>query len=426
MAAITGQLFAQTDRQYTTVSPYSQFGLGIPLDQSQGFNKGMNGVGIAFREHNMVNTLNPASYSSIDSLTFMFDAGVSGQLTNFEENGKKKNAKSASFDYVVAGFRAFRHVGVSFGLLPFSDVGYNYSSTEKVGDTSTTYTNTYYGSGGLHQAFLGIGWEPFKGVSLGVNGGYLWGKIDKMVSNVYSDDAINTLAKSYKINVTNFTLNFGAQFQANVTKNDKVTLGLTYGLGHDLKEELTSMVISANSQTVVLDTAKVESGNMLKLPHTFGAGLAWNHRDKLKVGFDFTLQKWADVGYPELQGTAGSPQFVLNSNYFLDRKKFNLGVDYCADEKGEKKKYFRMIHYRFGVSYATPYLNIDGRDGPKEISVSAGFGIPIINSWNNRSTLNISAQWVRNAADNMLKENTFRINIGFTFNERWFMKWKVN
>ena len=61
MAAITGQLFAQTDRQYTTVSPYSQFGLGIPLDQSQGFNKGMNGVGIAFREHNMVNTLNPAS-----------------------------------------------------------------------------------------------------------------------------------------------------------------------------------------------------------------------------------------------------------------------------------------------------------------------------------------------------------------------------
>lgn len=426
MAAITGQLFAQTDRQYTTVSPYSQFGLGIPLDQSQGFSKGMNGVGIGFREHNMVNTLNPASYSSIDSLTFMFDAGVSGQLTNFEENGKKKNAKSASFDYVVAGFRAFRHVGVSFGLLPFTDVGYNYSSKQNVGDTSTSYTNTYYGSGGLHQVFLGIGWEPFKGVSLGVNGGYLWGNIEKVVSNSYSVSSINSLSKYYEINVKNYTLNFGAQFAANVTKNDKLTLGLTYGFGHDLKEDLSSMVISTNTQTSVLDTAKVEGNSMLKLPHTFGAGLAWNHRDKLKVGFDFTLQKWADVGYPELQGSNGNTQFVLNSQYFLDRKKFNLGVDYCADEKGERKKYLRMIHYRFGISYATPYLNIDGRDGPKEISVSAGFGIPVINSWNNRSTLNISAQWVRNAADNMLKENTFRINIGFTFNERWFMKWKVN
>jgi len=25
-----------------------------------------------------------------------------------------------------------------------------------------------------------------------------------------------------------------------------------------------------------------------------------------------------------------------------------------------------------------------------------------------------------------VKENTFRINIGLTFNERWFAKWKVD
>ena len=426
MAAISGQLFAQTDRQYTTVSPYSQFGLGIPLDQSQGFYKGMNGVGLGFREHNMVNTLNPASYSAIDSLSFIFDAGVSGQLTHFEENGKKKNAKSAAFDYVVAGFRAFRHVGVSFGLLPYSNVGYNYSNTEQVGDLSTTYTTTNYGSGGLHQAFLGIGWEPFKGFSLGVNGGYLWGNIEKAVTNTYSDASINSLSKNYKINVSNYTLNFGAQFSANVTKNDNLTLGVTYGFGHKLSEDLSCNVISTNTQTSVLDTAKVNAENMLKLPHTFGAGLTWNHRNQLKVGFDFTLQKWADVGYPELQASGDNSQFALNNQYYLDRKKFNLGMDYCVDEKGAKKKYLQTIHYRLGVSYATPYLNIAGKDGPKEISVSAGFGIPIINGYNNRSILNISAQWVRNAADNMLTENTFRINIGFTFNERWFMKWKVN
>ena len=75
---------------------------------------------------------------------------------------------------------------------------------------------------------------------------------------------------------------------------------------------------------------------------------------------------------------------------------------------------------------ATPYLYINGKEGPKEISVSAGLGIPITNVWNNRSTLNISGQWVRMAADGLLKENSFRINLGITFNERWFMKWKVD
>ena len=39
--------------------------------------------------------------------------------------------------------------------------------------------------------------------------------------------------------------------------------------------------------------------------------------------------------------------------------------------------------------------------------------------------LNISTQWVKLDAKNFITENSFRINIGITFNERWFAKWKV-
>ena len=55
--------------QSGTNSPYSQYGLGILADQSQGFNRGMNGLAIGLRQSNQVNMLNPASYSSVDSLT---------------------------------------------------------------------------------------------------------------------------------------------------------------------------------------------------------------------------------------------------------------------------------------------------------------------------------------------------------------------
>ncbi|MBF1082104.1 MAG: hypothetical protein HXL34_06600, partial [Prevotellaceae bacterium] len=78
-----------------------------------------------------------------------------------------------------------------------------------------------------------------------------------------------------------------------------------------------------------------------------------------------------------------------------------------------------------GISYATPYYKINNADGPREISASIGIGIPVINSWNNRSWLNIGAQWVRQSANHYITENTFRINIGLTFNERWFAKWKL-
>ena len=62
----------------------------------------------------------------------------------------------------------------------------------------------------------------------------------------------------------------------------------------------------------------------------------------------------------------------------------------------------------------------------KENKESQDEEIDIVNSYNNRSLLNISGQWTQMSADHLIKENTFRINIGVTFNERWFMKWKFD
>ena len=108
--------------QSGTNSPYSQYGLGVLSDQTSGFNRGMNGVGLGFREHNQVNFINPASYSAVDSLSFIFDVGFSGQITNFNESGKKINAKNADFEYAVAAFRVAKGFGVSFGILPYTNV----------------------------------------------------------------------------------------------------------------------------------------------------------------------------------------------------------------------------------------------------------------------------------------------------------------
>ena len=118
--------------QSSTKSPYSQFGIGILSDRSQGMSRGMNGVGVALQQSNIVNTMNPASYGSVDSLTMIFDASVTGQMTNFKEGNTQQNAKTANFDYIVASFRAWRNVGVSVGVLPLSNVGYSYQTTSRI------------------------------------------------------------------------------------------------------------------------------------------------------------------------------------------------------------------------------------------------------------------------------------------------------
>lgn len=419
-AAVNG--FAQSG----TNSPYSQYGLGIISERAGSVGRGMNGVGIAYREHNQVNALNPASYAAIDSLSFIFDVGLSGQLTNFEENGKRLNAKNASFEYVVAGFRLAKHLGVSFGVLPYTNVGYDYSVSEKVNATSSEYyTSTFTGKGGIHEVYLGMGWEPFKGFAFGFNAGYLWGGYDRTVKNSYSDSYVNTLSKEYSADVRNFKVDFGLQLTARLSKKDRLTLGATYGLNRKIGGNPTCQVISYNPQTRVSDTISYpKNGELdLEIPMTIGAGLMWNHSGKVKVGVDYSLQKWGGVKFPEYTVVNNVPTYQLADNIYQDRHKFSLGAEICPAENS--RKFLNRVRYRAGVAYATPYLKINGHDGPKELSASLGFGIPIFDGWSNRSILNISAQYVRQESKMFIKENTFRINIGLTFNERWFDKWKV-
>ena len=425
MMLVTAMSFAQSG----TNSPYSQFGLGLLNDQSTGFNRAMSGLGYGFREHNQVDVKNPASYSALDSLTFLLDAAVGLQVTNFNENGKKKNAKNADIEYAVAAFRVARHLGLSFGILPYSNVGYSYSNTANVNafqntqGVNATYTNTYAGDGGVHEVFLGMGWEPIRHFSIGFNAGYLWGEINRTVINSYSDSYVNTLSKYYKTRVKGYRLNFGAQYTQPIGKKDNVTLGAVYEPGHKTSSDPTCYIISSNSQLAVNDTATYSIKKGISLPDVIGAGLMWEHNGQLRLGFDYKLEKWGSISTPELVTGNGATEFKLVAGEMKDRSRYTFGGEFC---KGERSmRFLSRVHYRAGVSYSPSYQKINGMDGPKELSASIGFGIPIINTYNNRSMLNITGQWINRSATNLIKENTFMITIGLTFNERWFAKFKV-
>ena len=150
----------------------------------------------------------------------------------------------------------------------------------------------------------------------------------------------------------------------------------------------------------------------------------FDHNNAVKIGVDYNLQKWGGVKAPSYEtGGNSAVDYSMKEGFYKDRHKFTIGADICPQEYG--MRFWQRVHYRAGVSYATPYYIINGSDGPKEVSASLGFGIPISNKWNNRSLLNISCQWVQQSTKNFITDNTFRINIGLTFNERWFAKWKV-
>jgi hypothetical protein len=403
--------------QGATNSPYSQFGLGEIAQQGGSQNRGMDGLGIALHKSNQVNTANPASYAYVDSLTMLFDMGLSASLTHFEENGVKKNARTGNFEYAIGSFRLLKNVGATFGILPITNIGYEYSSSRYMAEMESTMATGYKGNGGLQKLFVGLGGRVGN-LSAGFNVGYLWGSFDRSIT-LSSSTAVNSLKKKYTADFSNYVLDFGLQYDLRMGKKDMVTLGATYGFGHKLSADATCDIINSNSTISKADTTHLVISDAFELPHTFGAGLAYSHLNTLTVGIDGTLQRWGKLKFPK----ESNGQYQLASGMLKNSYKVTVGTEWTP--RYNSRRLIDRIKYRIGASYMTPYYKIGNIDGPKQYSVSAGFGIPIQNQINARSYLNISAQWVNQSADGLLKENTFRINLGLTFNERWFAKWKV-
>ncbi len=392
-----------------TSSPYSQYGLGVMSDRSQGLSRGMNGASLGVRKGNIINTQNPASYSAVDSLTMLIDAGVSGQITNYKENNTKVSQKSANFEYFVGSFRMLRHVGLSVGVLPYSAIGYSYETKSA--------TNTYIsndGDGGFREAFLGIGWQMFPGLSVGANVGYLWGGFDRSVISAEST-SLASLSRIYSTEVSSYLADFGIQWQQPLSRTDNITVGATLGLGHKLGADATCVV---SNVTMMLSDSMTVS-NAYSVPMSYGVGVAYNHDDRLLVDADFLLRRWGSLDYPAISDNG---DYAMQGGLLKDSYHFRAGLDYVPNDR-TSRKYYDHIHYRLGAGYSTSYFYVNGKEGPKELSVSIGLGLPLLN---NRSMVNVSGQWCRTSATGMISENTFRINLGLTFNERWFAKWKID
>lgn len=448
-AAVSLFVCMAANAQSGTNSPYSQYGIGELANKGTGAARGMNNVGVAFHDGNRVNVLNPASYAGIDSITFLFDAGMNLQISSFSEGAGKVTARNADIDYAVGGFRIIRNLGLAFGVLPVSNIGYSYYSESPLvaydpDETNANYnSNTVFsGSGGLHEGFIGLGYSPFKNFSVGFNYGYLWGTALRGVATSYSDTYVNTLAKLYSYKVSSYNLNLGMQYSFKVSKADEVSLGVNYTLGHNLGANPELLVASASTMDGVADTTTYTAPNGIDMPHMINVGVAFSHGRKWRVGFDYSLEKWASAKYPKsfvssvfddlTQSYHDEYSYTAVTNYYNDRQKFNLGGEYCQNEVG--RSFLSRIRFRAGISYATPYLKIYNKaakayvDGPSEYSASVGFGIPILNGYNSGSRhfsmVNISAQYSRTSMKDAITDNSFRINIGLTFNERWFAKWK--
>ena len=410
---VTGTAIAQNN----TNSPYTRYGYGDLSDQSFGNSKAMGGIAFGLRDGAQINPTNPASYTAIDSLTFLFEGGVSLQNMNISGGGLKLNAKNASFDYLAMQFRLAPWMAMSVGLLPYSNVGYTVSDSQTT-DNGLAYSRSFTGDGGLHQLYVGAGVKVLKNLSVGVNASYFWGDLTRTRSVIFpqmSSSTYYSYNRQMAVSISDYKLDFGVQYTQELNKKHSFTVGAIYSPKHKLNNDYNSTIQVGSSTTEKMDAT-------LELPNTFGVGFTYNYDKRLTLGMDYSLQQWSKTEFGIATNDINVRQDFEETYAYCDRTKISVGAEYIPNLIG--RSYFAHIKYRLGAYYTTPYYKIDGKKASREYGVTAGFGLPVPRS---RSILSISGQFVRvkGLETNMVNENIFRVSIGLTFNERWFFKRRV-
>ncbi len=394
-------------------TPYSMYGYGVIGDRATSMQRQMGGVGIAMNSGRQINAMNPASYASIDSLTFLFDLGADVSILWSKEGKTRHGSVGGGVDYMTLQFPICKYMGGSAGFIPYSSVGYAFGNSIEHGTVENQ------GSGGINMAYLGVSGQ-YAGAALGVNVSYNFGNI---VNDVYSNPSTTgrTLTE-HVMQIRDWDIQIGAQYTARLNNYNRMTVGVTYSPKKSMHGStwvtLQEMTLETKPDTVSYS----KMSGKYEMPNTFGAGVSYKHEraSRWMIEFDYICQLWSKAKYEPLYNINNPNQVVFQGMHFVDRSRFALGGEWVPKVRGS---YMQRNAYRIGAYYCDDYLRLQG-NRVREYGVTAGIGL---NAPSDKTMINIGLEWKQRRAfpDALISENYFNITVGVNFNELWFWKRKI-
>lgn len=423
-------LQAKSQSTATTSSPYSRFGIGDVSDQELPQNIAMGGIATAVNRvggFNTINVVNPASYAVINYTTI--DAGLYGNFITLSKDGFA-NQKSSNFrlSHLTFAIPVSKRSALSFGLVPYSELGYNYKQVLPTGFGTSSPADTnavsyiYSGDGGLSKAYLGYGFGIGKHLLIGANLSYIFGNM-KQDQSTELPDLYGTLFSRVEQNshISGLNYDYGVQYSFDFSNSRHLILGYSASANSRLNVQKNYIVSQyyrdANGNEGVPTDSLVNSQSSnakLQLPQINHFGISYQKEGSFLIGADFSTGKWSDLS---IAGTNAGLQ---------DSKMFNLGGQ-ITPNANSLSNYLALWDYRLGVLYENTYLKVNNTN-IKRYAATFGFGIPLPHDRASSAfyKVNFSAEIGKRGtlANSLIKENYMNFHLSFTLNDKWFQRYK--
>lgn len=392
-------------------SPYSRFALGNLRPTENVAFKGMAGVCLADDNPLIANPSNPASYAGLKMTSYQ--VAVDASLLTIKNTQTSYRTGGATLTYVNIGMPISKKTGMSFGLTPQTRSKYSLSEIKDLG--FTTATNSYYGGGGLQRIYAGIG-HKIGWFSGGLNLGYTFGNLVNTTESSFTDST-----RLLSNNITGRTTYSGLFWQAGVgftyelKKQRSIKAGISYSGSQSLRANnetyWQSFIGNVNDPTYV---AKIDSNSNVKgtakLPAILGMGVQFRAGDHWQIGFDVLQSAWSTFTRYNNPDSTG------------DYLSLRLGAAITPDVNSVTN-YWKKMTYRAGI-YTGKDIFQFGSQTIATTGFTVGVGYPVRRTNLSIGQINASFDVGQRGttANGLLSERYSRFSVGFTFNDKWFIK----
>lgn len=392
-------------------SPYSRYGIGNLRDVENIANLGMGGVSVADDNPQVANPINPATYTGLKLASYQ--VGLTGHFTTLKSATASNKVGKSTLAYVNIGFPISKKMGFSFGLLPLSSVRYNMQTDQMNPELNQEAHNTYYGGGGVQRVYVGTAYR-IKDFSLGFNTGYQFGNITNASESSF-DDSLNILSS----NIYGRTIVGGIFWQAGALMNKAIDSSYTLKIGATFtgaqqikakKEMYWESYYSDVSNIISRVDSSIDMQGKMRIPFKAALGVLLAHDDNWQIGADYSFANWKRfTSFTYADSTANAWTLRFGAAFVPDPSSVNT--------------YWKKMTFRAGFYTGKDIFSFNGYQISKTAG-TLGIGYPIRRTVNTIGQLNAALEIGSrgNTGNGLIKENFTRISIGFTFNDKWFLK----
>lgn len=409
--------------QEGTSSPYSFYGIGDIKFKGSIENRSMGSISV-FPDSIHINIQNPAHLASL-KLTGLALGGTYGNTKSITETQEGK-ARRTSLDYMVIGVPVGK-VGVGFGLIPYSSVGYKIGKTTYItnasNDTIRSIYSKYNGIGGVNKVFLGFGYKLTKKINIGADIQYNFGTI-KTSDLQYQTDLQYGSRENNVSDLRGVNVDLGITYQTKVDTKHSFFSSLSYTPQAELSisntRDIEIVQLLSTSAVTVIERETIPIANTkIKLPAKLSIGSGFGEVKKWLIGGEITF----------LHNSALSNRFTdINGAKFENSVRYSLG-GFFIPNYNSYSNYYKRIVYRGGLRYENTGLVIVkpgyADKSINDFAANIGLGMPLSGTFSN---INIGLEIGKRGTKyyNLVEENYINLSVGLSLSDKWFVKRKFD